>query len=43
MPTELVMTHEAVPRFYGRLIDEGPVMGPHERVRQPGFVQNDVW
>lgn len=41
MPTELVMTHEAAPRFYGRLIDEGPVMGPRERVRQPGFVHFD--
>jgi len=37
MPTELVMTHEAVPGFFGRLIDEGPVMGPRERARQPGF------
>jgi len=41
MPTELVMPHEAVERFLGRLIDEGPVMGPRERVSQPGFVHFD--
>ena len=41
MPTELVMTHEAVPRFFGRLIEQGPVMGPKERRRQPGYYQFD--
>ncbi|MGD9497955.1 MAG: hypothetical protein AB7Y46_16750, partial [Armatimonadota bacterium] len=41
MAAELVMTHEAVPRFFGRLLDDGPVMGPRERARQPGFCQFD--
>lgn len=41
MPTELVMPHEAVKRFFGRLMEEGPVMGPRERLRQPGFVHFD--
>ena len=37
--TEVVMTHEATERFFGRLIDEGPVMGPCERKTQPGFTK----
>lgn len=41
MATELVMTHEATGRFIGRLIAEGPVMGPRERRTQPGFVKFD--
>ncbi len=41
MPTELVMPTEAVPRFFGRLLDEGPVMGPRERRKHPGFVTFD--
>jgi len=39
--TELVMSPEAIDRFMGRLIAEGPVMGPRERRAQPGFTKFD--
>ncbi len=38
---QLVMAPDAVDRFIGRLIDEGPVMGPRERKIQPGFTKFD--
>ncbi len=41
MPTEVVMTSKAVDRFVTRLIEEGPVMGPRERRKQPGFAKFD--
>ena len=41
MASELLMTREGAHGFFGRLMDEGPVMGPRERRRQPGFVRFD--
>ncbi|MFO8081909.1 MAG: 4Fe-4S dicluster domain-containing protein [Armatimonadota bacterium] len=39
--TEVVMTQAATSGFIQRLIDEGPVMGPRERSKHPGFVKFD--
>ncbi len=41
MARELVMGRAGARSFFGRLIEEGPVMGPRERISQPGFVMFD--